>query len=118
MNKSFVYIDVTLAGLKKNIMKKAGYSADTIENYIKKLRCAIKMNTTRLNVSHADVDLYSEANADVLQLQIQNSSMEWNTMSSSVIRKSNEMGRSSIQSNDGRYLSQCTQNYQKWLAMS
>src|SRR5205809_3771899 len=43
-DKPFAYVDATLLhpGLKKKFIKKAGYSADTIETYIKKAEMRFK----------------------------------------------------------------------------
>src|SRR5436190_7801135 len=61
---------------------------------------------------------YEAASADVLLLQTENPPMEWNTTSSLVTCRSNEMARSPMHSNGGRDLNQCMLNYRKWLVMS
>ena len=77
-DKPFAYVDAILLhpGLKKKFMKKAEYSADTIETYVKKA----EKNTIRSNQPYAYVDSLNVASAEILPHLTPNHSMEWNAI--------------------------------------
>ena len=78
-DKPFAYIDATLLhpGLKKKFMKKAGYSADTIETHVKnaEMRFQNEYDVTQ-RVSHGRRPTIEAASTDVLLLRIR--FLRWN----------------------------------------